>query len=355
MAEGVVMTAGPSAADSRRMTSREVAARAGVSQATVSNVLNRPHLVAEVTRERVRAVIEEHGFAVHDGARRLRAGRSTTVAVSVLDTGNPFWGELMRGVSDVAADHAFVAMVGSSNESEEKEVQFLHAIREQRVAAVLAAPVDPSLDLLRQIDAEGSPVVLLDYRDPSASLPFVRVDDVSGAAAATSHLLELGHERIAMINGPHAIQWCADRWRGALEAVSEAGLDPAVALTEVPVRRLIASEGERAMTTLLDAARREVTAVVCANDLLALGALRAAHHCGVAVPRDLSLVGYDDVDFAAMLSPALTTVRQQPYLLGRAAMAIALGRLKDPDGSRDQVHPVFVPEFVPRESTAPRV
>ena len=342
----------------QRVTSRDVAREAGVSQATVSNVLNHPQQVAPATRERVLQVIERIGFVVDEAARQLRAGRSTTLGMSVLDTGNPFWGEVMNGAADAAAEHGFVALVGSSNESRDKEARYLRSFREQRMAGLLVAPVDTDLSVLVKVAADGCPVVLLDYRDPSGRLPYVGVDDVRGASLVGEHLLDLGHRRIAFVNGPPTIPWCADRREGLHRAVRARGLDPEVAVTELRVSRLTAAEGQRAVTEqVAPLLGTGVTAVFCANDLIALGALRALQMLGIAVPQQVSLVGYDDDDFAEMLSAPLTTVRQQPYLLGQAAARLVLRLIEgaSTDGRADDTErgELFEPELVPRESSAP--
>ncbi|GGM40548.1 LacI family transcriptional regulator [Longimycelium tulufanense] len=335
----------------RRLTSRDVARQAGVSQATVSNVLNHPHLVAPATLARVRAAMDELGFVVDSGARRLRAGRSATLAVSVLDTGNPFWGEVVRGVTDFAATCGYVVVLGSTSESPQREAEHLRVFREQRAAGLLAAPVDPDLSGLARAAAEGLPVVLLDYQDPAGRLPFVGVDDVRGAELAVDHLLELGHRRIAFLNGPHRIGWCVDRLAGARRAASARGLDVVGTVLEVPVDALTASEGDRAMSEHV-LRRSDVTAVLCVNDMVALGALRALHRGGVRVPADMSVVGYDDTAFAEMLQPSLTTVRQEPYRIGREAARLVVQAIEEPDAAPGR-NRVFAPELVVRESTAP--
>jgi LacI family transcriptional regulator len=328
---------------------REVAARAGVSVGTVSNVLNRPELVAEGTRERVLLAIEELGFVPNDSARQLRAGSSRAIGVVVLDVANPFFTEVVRGVEDAVNAHGYVVMLCSSDDSLEKEGRYLRLLEEQRVLGVLITPVARDSSYLRRLGARGIRVVLLDRPSVSKELCSVAVDDVLGGELAARHLLAQGHTRLGFVNGPVAIRQCADRRRGVRRAVKAAGLDPARAVVELTRPALNAREGEASVEALL-AARPRPTAVFCANDLLALGVLRGLVRRGMSVPDDLALVGYDDIEFAAMLSTPLTSVRQPTYRLGQAAAELLLAEAQEPDGHR-HAQTMFRPELVVRESS----
>jgi LacI family transcriptional regulator len=329
---------------------REVAARAGVSVGTVSNVLNRPELVAEATRSRVRLAIDELGYVLNDSARQLRAGRSRAIGAVVLDVANPFFTEVVRGVEDTVSADGYVVILCSSDDSGEKEGRYLRLLEEQRVLGVLITPVHSDSGYLRRLAARGIRVVLLDRPSSSKELCSVAVDDVLGGQLAAEHLLAQGHTRLGFVNGPVAIRQCADRRRGVRRAVRAAGLDPARVVVEVSRPALNAREGEASVAALLDA-RPRPTAVFCANDLLALGVLRGLASRGLAVPGDLALVGYDDVEFAAMLSTPLTSVRQPKYRLGQAAARLLLAEAEDPERHR-HAQTVFRPELVVRESSA---
>jgi LacI family transcriptional regulator len=328
-----------------------VAKAAGVSQATVSNVLNRPELVAPDTIRRVREVIDALGFVVNDGARQLRAGRSFVLGVSVHDIGNPFWAAVTRGVADHAAQHGFMVALASTNESVAREHRYLRLFEEQRVAGMLVAPVDSDLARLRRLASVGTAVVLLDAKDPQGDLPYVAVDDVRGGYVAGRHLLDLGHRRIACVNGPQDRPWSVDRWMGIGLAAQERGLDPTQVLVREPVARLTTHEGRRAAIRVLER-HPDVTAIFCDNDMLALGAMHALAEHGIDVPDRMSVIGYDDDEFTEMLSPSLTTVRQEPYRLGTAAAEIALSLVRT-WGSHPVWSSSFVPALVLRRSTGP--
>jgi LacI family transcriptional regulator len=337
---------------------KDVASLAGVAVGTVSNVLNHPDLVRPLTRARVEAAMEELGFIPNGSARQLRAGRSRCLGLVVLDVTNPFFTEVARGVEDYAQAAGYAVILCNSDEADDKERRYLRVLEEQRVRGILITPVHGRAPELRRIRDRGTPVVLLD-RPGSAGQCSVAVDDRRGGEIAVSHLLELGHRRIALVNGPVAIRQCADRRRGALRAVERAGLDPAAVLTEVTVPAMNARAGAAAADDLLSAvtsgavasgAPARPTAVFCTNDMLALGLLRRLGQAGVAVPGDLAVVGYDDIEFAADAAVPLTSVRQPKYQLGRAAAELLLDEADRPD-EHEHRRFVFKPELVARASS----
>src|SRR5579859_7044439 len=331
---------------------KDVASLAGVAVGTVSNVLNHPDLVRPLTRARVEAAMEELGFIPNGSARQLRAGRSRCLGLVVLDVTNPFFTEVARGVEDYAQAAGYAVILCNSDEAHDKERQYLRVLEEQRVRGILITPVHGRAPELRRIRDRGTPVVLLD-RPGSAGQCSVAVDDRRGGEIAVSHLLELGHRRIALVNGPLAIRQCADRRRGALRAVEQAGLDPGQVLTEVPVPAMNPRGGAAAAEYLLHEARdTKPTAVFCANDMLALGVLRGLSQAGVSVPGDLAVVGYDDIEFAADAAVPLTSVRQPKYQLGRAAAELLLDEADRPD-EHEHRRIVFTPELVVRASSGP--
>ena len=257
---------------------KDVASLAGVAVGTVSNVLNHPDLVRPLTRARVEAAMEQLGFIPNGSARQLRAGRSRCLGLVVLDVTNPFFTEVARGVEDYAQAAGYAVILCNSDEADDKERRYLRVLEEQRVRGILITPVHGRAPELRRIRERGTPVVLLD-RPGSAGQCSVAVDDRRGGEIAVSHLLGLGHRRIALVNGPVAIRQCADRRRGALRAVERAGLDPAAVLTEVTVPAMNARAGAAAADELLGRGPRP-TAVFCTNDMLALGLLRRLGQAG---------------------------------------------------------------------------
>jgi LacI family transcriptional regulator len=228
---------------------REVAAKAGVSMGTVSNVLNRPELVAKQTRDRVSAAIRELGFVRNESARQLRAGRSRTIGLVVLDVANPFFTDLARGVEDEVSKAGLAVILCNSDEREDKEQSYLELLEEHRVQGVLITPVGAAAALER-LKRRGTPVVLLDSRASSRAQCSVAVDDVLGGDMAVTHLVENGHQQIAYISGPPAIRQVADRHEGALRALQRAGR-PRDSLTviEAPALNVASATGYGCPTT----------------------------------------------------------------------------------------------------------
>jgi LacI family transcriptional regulator len=329
---------------------RDVAAAASVSVGTVSNVLNRPEKVSPATVERVTRAIEELGFVRNDAARQLRAGRSRSIALIVLDAGNPFFAEVARGAEDRAAESGMSVLLGNSDERADREDAYLDLFREQRVNGVLVTPVG-DLDRLARLRDGGVPVVLVDHEDAGRPFGSVSVDDVEGGYLAVSHLLSTGRRRIAFLGGPRGIRQVADRLAGARRAIAE--VDGAT-LEVIEMAALSVLQGREAGERLRTRpAAERPDAVFAANDLLGVGALQAfTLMSDVQVPSDIALIGYDDIDFASATVVPLSSVRQPAHLIGYTAVDLLLKEIEDPDGDHER-RVRFQPELVVRESTAP--
>jgi LacI family transcriptional regulator len=329
---------------------KDVAARAGVSLGTVSNVLNRPERVSPSTRERVEAAIRELGFVRNESARQLRAGRSRTVAYLVLDAGNPFFTDVARGVEEVARDEGWALFLCNSDDDAAREADYVDLLLEQRVRGVLVTPVDRSAQGLPLLRARGVPVVLVD-RSAGPGWCSVSVDDVEGGYLAVTHLVESGHERVGYVGGPLGVPQVQDRLTGARRALDDSGVGSGT-LVELVTGALNVTEGRRAGQRLagLPAARRP-TAVFCANDLLALGLLQELTRQGLDVPGDVAIVGYDDIEFAAAATVPLTSVRQPRHQLGRTAAELLAVEADEPPEAHTHRQVEFAPELVVRQST----
>jgi LacI family transcriptional regulator len=237
-------------------------------------------------------------------------------------------------------------MLASSDGDLASETRYLRLFEEHGVLGLLVTPAGPDIEHLLELQARGVRVVLLDQTSPVPDISSVAVDDVAGAAMAVEHLIGLGHRRIGFINGPTTIQQCVDRRAGVVRALERSGLDEA-AMVEVEVPALNADGGEAGVTQLLDGGPVP-TALFCVNDLTALGAMRTLRAHGLQIPDDMAVVGYDDVNFASMLTTPLTSVRQPTHELGRvAADLLLLGT--GPDGRPQRVE--FQPELVVRASS----
>jgi LacI family transcriptional regulator len=326
---------------------KDVAAHAGVSVGTVSNVLNHPELVAAATLRRVQESISDLAFIPNAPARHLRARRAKVIGLVVPDIANPFFTEVARGVEDAALEAGYSVILCNSDEKAEREDRYLEVLESQRVGGILITPARKSLKPLSRLLANGVAVTLLDSAAPTHDVCSASVDDTMGGALAAEHAIALGHRELVWLAGPSDIPQVADREAGLLGYAKAKG----VAVRRIASTQMTTAAGEAAMDAALDKGL-ELTALLCANDLLALGAIRALTRAGKDIPRDVSVIGYDDIDFAASAAVPLTSVRQPKYELGYAAARLVIGECEDPTSHAHQ-HVQFQPQIVVRESTAP--
>jgi LacI family transcriptional regulator len=330
---------------------RDVATRAGVSVGTVSNVLNRADRVSASAVERVVAAIEELGYVRNDAARQLRAGRSTTVGLIVLDVRNPFFTDVARGAEDAATQQGLSVLLGNSDESSAREAAYLDLFEEQRVHGVLISPYGDVSSRLARLRSRGIPAVLVDRLSGDGAFSSVSVDDVAGGRLATEHLIDTGRTRIAFVGGPIEIRQVSDRLDGTRQAVAAR---PETTLEVLATAALTVLEGRRVGQELLArAAADRPDALFAANDLVAMGLLQALVMNGFPlVPDDIALIGFDDIDFASAAVVPMSSIRQPSQLIGETAVRILIEEAADSGLAPQQV--VFQPELVVRASTRRR-
>jgi DNA-binding LacI/PurR family transcriptional regulator len=329
---------------------KDVAAEAGVSVGTVSNVLNRPDVVAPATRDRVLLAIHKLGFVRNESARQLRAGRSRTIGLVVLDVSNPFFTDVAHGAELMADRNGVMVVLCNSGADVARERRHLDMLQQQRVLGVLITPVDSAGGRLDELARSGISVVLVD-RASDGTRCSVAVDDVLGGSLAMTHLMDQGHRRVAFVGGPFTTDQVADRLRGATDAVyrAQGGVED---LRRVETTGLTIADGHEAAAELagLPITKRP-TAVFCSNDLVALGLLHELTRRGLRVPQDVALVGYDDIDFAVSAAVPLSSVRQPRDELGETATRLLLDEVRDGSTHRhEQI--VFEPELVVRDSSS---
>ncbi|HYJ67459.1 MAG TPA: LacI family DNA-binding transcriptional regulator [Nocardioidaceae bacterium] len=327
----------------------EVAKHAGVSVGTVSNVLNRPELVAPETRERVLRSIESLDFVRNESARALRAGSTRTIGLVVLDVANPYFTDVARGVEQVADENDMVVTLCNSAEDTKREDRHLQHLEEQRVRGVLITPVTEQCPRLEPMIARGIPGVLVDRGSGQPNRCSVAVDDRMGGRLAGAHLIDQGHRRLGFVGGPMSIRQVSDRHAGMRDAIEATKGLPRLRLFEQASLSIqCGREAGQQFDGLSE--RRRPTAVFCANDLLALGFLQEMTRQGLRVPHDIAIVGYDDIVYAGAAAIALSSVRQPREQLGRAAAELLIEEIGD-DGSHRHRQVVFEPELIVRDSS----
>ena len=324
---------------------RDVAKAAKVSVGTVSNVLNRPEIVAPTTLNRVQATIKELGFVPNGFARQLRSGYSRTLGLVVPDVGNPFFTEVARGVEDAARKRDYAVFLCNSDESIEKEDRYINVLIEQHVRGVLITPADVKADRIAALRERGICVTLLDRELKGRNQCSVSVDDVHGGQMGIEYLASLGHKNIAWVCGPENIPQVADRGAGVAKAAKVASVE----ITTVRVPLMNAAKGEEAAREILSM-KKLPTAIFCANDLLALGVMRELIAKGKKVPEEIAIIGYDDIEFAPSAAVPLSSISQPAYQIGVTAADLILDECEEGEfHTHQQIK--FQPRLVERAST----
>jgi LacI family transcriptional regulator len=326
---------------------RDVAAAAGVSVSTVANVLNNPGVVAEATRRRVEAAMDSVGFVRSGPARQLRGLPSRLVGSVTLDQSNPFYAELNRGIEDHLDEAGCMLLACSTDLRPDKELRALQLLEEQSPRGIVITPTGAHPHRLTAVSQRGTPVVLLDARQDGADLCAAAVDHVSGGRLAGEHLLALGHRRVAFLSAGPDIEPVRERRDGLAQALAAAGAGPPI---EVRAMEAGFSAGTDATVSALLHGAAPPSAVVCVNDIAALAVIRSLQARGLRVPGDMSVVGYDDLPFAAHVRPALTTIQRPIRHLGRVAAQLLLA-----EGAANHRHRelLFSPSLVVRATTGP--
>ncbi len=315
-----------------RVTIVDVARRAGVSKSTVSLVLADSVLVAEPTRERVREAMRTLGYVYHRGAASLRAASSDFVGMVISDLTNPFFAELAVGIEDALYKLGFTPILANTNEDPERQAQVLRSLREHNVAGIIMSPARATdAWTLAQQWPSSIPAVITMRRMIGSPLPYVGPDNRRGVRDAVEHQLRLGHRRIAFLGGDDRMTTLLERlggWRDALNGWGIAA-DDALVIESAPTRAGGRQAIERALRLT-----RPPTAVVCYNDIVAMGATRALAERGMVPGRDLAVVGFDDIAEAEHNAPPLTTVSADTRELGKRCAESLLGliRREDPAG-----------------------
>ncbi|MDQ0615049.1 LacI family transcriptional regulator [Microbacterium sp. W4I4] len=325
---------------------KDVAANAGVSASTVSNYLNHPHLLSESTRQRVGAAVTELGYVPNESARQLRAGAGRTIALILLDAWLPYFNELSRGVEDVTRAGGwslFFSNSGRDLAQEQRNIEMFEAHRAQGVIIYPLGDVHPQLEGLAR---RGIRSVVIGADRPSPLVGCVPFDDRGGGRLAGRHLVEIGRRRIAFLGDPRTVSQSADRLAGLEEAASHSA-----SIEVITTEGLTIQAGLDAANRILERPEHaRPDALFAANDMLAIGAQTALLREGVAVPDDIAIVGFDDVDQARQALVPLTTIRQPGYEIGRAAASALLQLLDAPAEPIPTVAP-FAAELVVRAST----
>ncbi|MFP6559937.1 LacI family DNA-binding transcriptional regulator [Paraburkholderia sp. B3] len=322
----------PDAGAQRGGSIAEVAARVGVSVATVSRVLNGHANVRPATRERVLAEIETSGYRVNELARNLRTAESRLLLTMVPDFGNPFYAEIVRGIDGVARQHGYFTLLCDTGADAGRERGYFDLLRRHRADGAIC--LDPAtVQHANQAAAEATalPWVACCEFDPGVGVPYVGIDNFLAARDAVRHLIARGRRRIALINSDEHYLYAQQRRDGYLDALAQAGLEARDAW-RVNVNCLDYGAGAEAAAALMRQAEAP-DAIFAVSDTLAVGVINGLRGAGRRVPDDVAVVGFDDIALAAQVDPPLTTVAQPMRELGETAARLLLQRLAVPDAN----------------------
>jgi LacI family transcriptional regulator len=311
-----------------RLSIRDVANAAGVSRATVSQVLSGRGRISDDTRRKVDRVMQELGYVYNRAAASLRAGQSTTVAIAVPGLNNPFFAELATSAADTLERAGYVTAIADTHDELSGQARFHTMLYENMMAGALMCPASSTTgEMAKDIRAGAPPIVGVLRPSMSSNFDFIGVDNFIGMTDATEHLIELGHQSIGFVGGKLGSKSREERLSGWRTALGRSGLRA----PDVWVQPCDASisAGSQAIATLL-ARSPELTAVVCHQDIVAFGVTIGLRKMGIEPGRGFSVVGFDDISSAADWDPALTTMAVTPSILGAEAARLLLRRIQEP-------------------------
>lgn len=330
----------------KRANIQEVAKMAGVSPSTVSRALNGFPGISEKTRQKVIEIAKKLNYKPNYRGQILTTKSTKNIGLLITDITNPFFPELVRGAEETASESGYTILLGNTSESIDKETSYLEFFSRGPVDGVIISASRISNEHIISLAEEGLPIVVINRILEHPKISYVSTDMEKGGYLATKHLIELGHTKIAFINGPSHSEAAERRLSGYKKALAESKIryNSKLVSFNVPV----AESGYKEATRLLNT-EDPPTAIFTYNDLMAFGVIRAVKDLGVRIPDDLSIVGYDDIFFSSFTDPPLTTIRQPKEKLGKKAVELLLKLMK---GERQGI--LVEPELIIRNTTSRR-
>jgi LacI family repressor for deo operon, udp, cdd, tsx, nupC, and nupG len=310
----------------------DVAKMANVSTATVSRVISNAGTVKKETADKVLEAIDKLNYKPNMLARQLRRLETKTILVVIPDITNTFFSNVLRGIESVATAYGYQVLLGDAQNIVERERSYLDNLGQRKADGVILLTARTDQKVLEEL-SEQYPVVLACEYYEGSNLPTVSIDNISSARKATEYLISLNHKKIAHISGPLKVVVGRDRLKGFYQAMAHHGLS---------VDSLLVQEGDFSYESGFNLMKKLLmldelpTAVFAANDEMAMGAIKAAKSKGIRVPEDLSVIGFDDIKFASIFEPALTTIAQPTFEMGKKAMELLLKLINNEELEKDQ-------------------
>ncbi|MEW6624533.1 MAG: LacI family DNA-binding transcriptional regulator [Bacillota bacterium] len=326
-------------------TINDVAKHAQTSISSVSRVLNNSGYVREEVRRRVLKAVEELQYNPNALARGLIKNKSNTIGLILPDILNPFFAHVARGVEDTARSYGYNVFLCNTDGSIEIENQYLKVLEQKRVDGIIYAASQRGSQLIAKLKDKGTPLVVLDRQIECVDIDTVHINNYQGAYMAVNYLVSLGHRKIAFIGGPKDIQSAVNRENGYREALQAHGLVIDEDLIKYGDFRY---EGGYEGAGMLLAGKKAFSALFSANDMMAIGAINRFVEAGIKVPDDISIVGFDDIPFAKLIVPQLTTIAQPIQDMSRIAAELLLEQIEGEKKSSREV--ILLPKLVKRKT-----
>jgi LacI family transcriptional regulator len=332
------------------ITIRDVAREARVSIATVSHVINNTRYVSDELSKRVHLAMKKLGYHPNGIARSLKKKRTYTIGMIMPDNSNPFFAEVALGIEMKSFDLSYNVIFCNTNSDVQKESTYLDLLLKKRVDGIVFVSSGSNINSIKFIKSQKIPIIVVDREIKGLEVDSVLVDNLSGGYQATKHLLNLGHKIISCISGPSLITPSSERIEGYKKALMEASL-------EIDEKLILMGdfqfEGGYKSAKKLLRMKRTPTAIFACNDLMAIGAICAIKEEGLSVPKDISVVGFDDIALASFFNPKLTTVIQPKYIMGKLAANMLIERIRNKEMAPRRK--LLKTELIIRESTSRKV
>jgi len=316
------------------VTIKDVARHANVSISTVSRVLNMTgHAVSAETKERVLKSIQELGFYPNAMARGLHLNQTRTIGLIIQDISNPYYPSIVRGVEDCAQGLGYTVVLANANRSKERTTKYLNVFREKRLDGIIFTGGGVVKNAVEEKFFDSTHIATVVIGKPcNSKLPSVQVNNIQASREACEHLIKLGHRKIVTITGPDNSTTVIDRLEGYFQALKQQGIQPQD--NWIIQGNFEFESGYKAVEKFLEIGRDEVTAVFAHNDMMAIGAMKAIQEKGLRVPKDIAVIGFDNIPLTSFVTPTLSTVTVPVYELGRTAMKILSDLLSGHEISR---------------------
>ncbi|MCQ6559165.1 LacI family transcriptional regulator [Paenibacillus mendelii] len=326
----------------------DIARKAGVSIATVSQVINGKGKISDKRRQEIYRIIEELNYRPSVIASALTGKKTFTLGLLIPDISNPFFAELARAVEDCGSRSRYSLVICSTDNKDDKVSGYLQLLQQKSVDGIIIGTGLEDIGILKPLLNKSIPVVMIAREMPGVQLPTVIVDDYAGGKQAAEHLLELHHQRMAIITEQPKVSSSRERLRGYSDAILSRGFELPDEMVKKTGENLLKDGKSRALELLTDS--NPPSAIFCCNDMIAIGTLQAAKELGIRVPEQLSIIGFDNTILAAVTEPALTTLSQPTEMMGSMAVEILI-RLSEGESAALE-RTVLKPDLVIRSSTA---